>query len=50
VGVAHTAAQNGEREKAETRYAHFLRQWQPADGQLTELREAHAYGQQASTQ
>jgi tetratricopeptide (TPR) repeat protein len=50
LGVARTAAHNGEREKAETLYGHFLRQWQPADGQLTELREARTYGQQTSAQ
>jgi hypothetical protein len=50
LGAARTAARSEEREEAASRYAHFLRQWRSADGQLTELHEAQAYGQQAGAQ
>jgi len=40
--------QNGDTPGAANFYAEFARQWQQADAQLPELREAQAYLKQAS--
>jgi tetratricopeptide (TPR) repeat protein len=48
LGVARAAARRGDTQDAANAYAQFLRQWQQADAQLSELREARDYSKQAS--
>src|SRR5262245_30638686 len=48
LGAARAAAQNGDTQGAANFYAEFARQWQQADAQLPELREAQDYLKQAS--
>lgn len=48
LGVARTNVQTRDTQAAAKAYSQFLRQWQPADKQLAELREAQTYGQQVS--
>jgi hypothetical protein len=48
LGAARAAAQNGDAQGAANFYAEFARQWQQADAQLPELREAQDYLKQAS--
>lgn len=45
LGLARAAAQSGERERAAAAYADFLRNWQQADANLPEMREARQYAQ-----
>jgi len=47
LGVARAAAKMGDAERAGFVYANFVRQWQQADLELPELREAHNYLQAA---
>jgi len=49
LGMARANAQAGDTQAAAKAYTQFRQQWQSADEQLEELREARAYGQQAST-
>ena len=48
LGAARAAAQSGDTKGAANFYAQFAHQWQQADAQLPELREAQEYLQQAS--
>jgi hypothetical protein len=48
LGAARAAAQSGDAKGAADFYAQFARQWQQADAQLPELREAQDYLKQAS--
>jgi hypothetical protein len=48
LGAARAAAQSGDAQGAANFYAQFARQWQQADAQLPELREAQDYLKQAS--
>jgi hypothetical protein len=48
LGVARAAAQSGDTQGAANFYAQFAHQWQQADAQLPELREAQDYLKQAS--
>jgi hypothetical protein len=48
LGVARAAAQSGDIQGAANFYAQFAHQWQQADAQLPELREAQDYLKQAS--
>jgi hypothetical protein len=43
LGAARATAQSGDTQGAANLYAQFARQWQQADAQLPELREAQAY-------
>ncbi|WP_197036087.1 hypothetical protein [Fischerella sp. PCC 9605] len=43
LGTARAAAQNGNTQVAANTYAQLVRQWQQADAQLPELREAQNY-------
>ena len=47
LGAARAAAQSGNTQGAAHLYTQFLRQWQHADSQLPELREAREYAPQA---
>ena len=44
LGAARAAARSGDTKRAANFYAQFARQWQQADAQLPELREAQDYG------
>ncbi len=48
IGAARAAARSGDGKRAAEIYSAFLRQWQQADQQLPELREAQDYLKQAS--
>jgi tetratricopeptide (TPR) repeat protein len=48
LGAARAAAQSGDAKSAAEIYSTLLRQWQQADAQLAELREAQDYLKQAS--
>lgn len=48
LGAARAAGRNGDNKRAAEAYSAFLRQWQQADAQLPELREAQDYLKQAS--
>jgi tetratricopeptide (TPR) repeat protein len=48
LGAARAAAQSGDAKYAAEIYSALLRQWQQADAQLAELREAQDYLKQAS--
>ena len=48
LGAARAAAQSGDSKSAAELYSALLRQWQQADAQLAELREAQDYLKQAS--
>jgi tetratricopeptide (TPR) repeat protein len=48
LGAARAAAQSGDTQGAANFYAQFAHQWQQADAQLPELREAQDYLKQAS--
>ncbi|HVG22506.1 MAG TPA: hypothetical protein VNI02_25930 [Blastocatellia bacterium] len=48
LGAARAAAQGGDAKSAAEIYSALLRQWQQADAQLAELREAQDYLKQAS--
>jgi hypothetical protein len=48
LGAARAAAQSRDMQGAAHLYAQFLRQWQQADTQLPELREARDYSQHTS--
>jgi tetratricopeptide (TPR) repeat protein len=48
LGAARAAARGGDAKRAAEIYSAFLRQWQQADPQLPELREAQDYLKQAS--
>jgi hypothetical protein len=48
LGAARAAAQSGDAQGAANFYAQFAHQWQQADAQLPELREAQDYLKQAS--
>ena len=48
LGAARAAAQSGDAKGAANFYAQFAHQWQQADAQLPELREAQDYLKQAS--
>ena len=48
LGAARAAAQSGDGKTAAEIYSTFLRQWQQADAQLAELREAQDYLKQAN--
>jgi tetratricopeptide (TPR) repeat protein len=47
LGAARAAARSGDTQGAAHTYAQFAQQWQQADTQLPELREARDYAQQA---
>jgi hypothetical protein len=47
LGAARAAARQGKRAAAAEHYSRFLRQWEPADRMLPELREAQDYLKQA---
>jgi hypothetical protein len=49
LGAARAAAQSGDTQGAAHLYVQFLRQWQQADPQLPELREAREYAPPART-
>jgi hypothetical protein len=46
LGAARAAARSGDTQRAVHAYAQFSQQWQQADAQLPELREAQSYSQQ----
>jgi len=48
LGAARAAAQSGDTQGAANFYAQFAQQWQQADAQLPELREAQDYLKQAN--
>jgi predicted Zn-dependent protease len=48
LGAARAAAQSGNAKMAAEIYSTLLRQWQQADAQLAELREAQDYLKQAN--
>src|SRR6185503_7176276 len=48
LGAARAAARSGDQKGAAEIYSAFLKQWQQADSQLPELREAQEYLKQAS--
>ncbi|MBE9166328.1 hypothetical protein IQ238_01850 [Pleurocapsales cyanobacterium LEGE 06147] len=43
LGAARAAAQSGDTQDAANAYAQLIRQWQPSDARLPELREARDY-------
>jgi hypothetical protein len=49
LGMARATAQSGDTKGAANFYTQFAQQWQQADAQLPELREAQDYSKQAST-
>jgi cytochrome c-type biogenesis protein CcmH/NrfG len=50
LGAARAAARAGDQKSAAEIYSAFLKQWQQADSQLPELREAQEYLKQQSAQ
>jgi cytochrome c-type biogenesis protein CcmH/NrfG len=50
LGTARAAARAGDQKGATEIYSAFLKQWQQADAQLPELREAQEYLKQSNAQ
>jgi predicted Zn-dependent protease len=48
IGAARAAVRQGDAKRAAEFYSRFVRQWQQADSQLSELREAQDYLKQSS--